>query len=59
MVQAQIAKRQTAAVYLQTLVTHGLLQMQGNGREKLYLNHRLIDLLIDLLKNEAAGGDVA
>ena len=55
MVQAQIAKRQTAAVYLQTLVTHGLLQMQGNGREKLYLNHRLIDLL----KNEAAGGDVA
>ena len=54
-VQAQIAKRQTAAVYLQTLVTTGLLQMQGNGREKLYLNHRLIDLL----KNEDADGDVA
>lgn len=54
-VEAQIAKRQTAAVYLQTLVTTGLLQMQGNGREKLYLNHRLIDLL----KNEDADGDVA
>ena len=54
-VQAQIAKRQTAAVYLQTLVDAGLLQLQGNGREKLYLNHRLIDLL----KNEAADGDVA
>ena len=54
-VQAQIAKRQTAAVYLQTLVETGLLQMQGNGREKLYLNHRLIDLL----KNDADEGDVA
>ncbi len=54
-VQAQIAKRQTAAVYLQTLAETGLLQLQGNGREKLYLNHRLIDLL----KNEATDGDVA
>jgi Fic family protein len=54
-VQAQIAKRQTAAVYLQTLVDVGLLQLQGNGREKLYLNRRLIDLL----KHEAADGDVA
>ncbi len=54
-VQAQIAQRQTASVYLQTLAAAGLLQLQGNGREKLYLNHRLIDLL----KNEAADGDVA
>ena len=54
-VQAQIAKRQTAAVYLQTLVDTGLLQLQGNGREKLYLNHRLIDLL----KNKTAQGDAA
>ncbi len=54
-VEAQIAKRQTAAVYLQTLTEAGLLQLQGNGREKLYLNHRLIDLL----KNETAEGDVA
>ena len=54
-VQAQIAKRQTAAVYLQTLVDTGLLQLQGNGREKLYRNHRLIDLL----KNKTAQGDAA
>ena len=54
-VEAQIAKRQTAAVYLQTLASAGLLQMQGNGREKLYVNHRLIDLL----KNETAQSDVA
>ncbi len=54
-VQAQIAKRQTAAVYLQTLADAGLLQVLGNGREKLYLNHRLIGLL----KNEADDGDVA
>jgi Fic family protein len=54
-VDAQIAKRQTAAVYLQTLADNGILQMQVNGREKLYLNHRLIDLL----KNEASEGDVA
>ena len=53
-VQAQIAKRQTAAVYLQTLAATGFLQMQGNGREKLYLNHRLIDLL----KYEGAEGNV-
>ena len=44
-VLAQIAKRQTAAIYLQTLVSTGLLQSQENGRERLYLNHRLIDLL--------------
>ncbi len=54
-VQAQIAQRQTASVYLQTLAAAGLLQLQGKGREKLYLNRRLIDLL----KNEAADGDVA
>jgi Fic family protein len=54
-VDAQIAKRQTAAVYLQTLADNGILQMQVNGREKLYLNHRLIDLL----KNEASEGDLA
>ncbi len=54
-VQAQIAKRQTASVYLQTLTDTGLLQTRGNGREKLYLNHRLIDLL----KNETTLGDVA
>jgi Fic family protein len=54
-VQAQIAQRQTASVYPQTLADTGLLQLQGNGREKLYLNHRLIDLLI----HDAAEGSVA
>ena len=44
-VQARIAKRQTAAVYLQALAASGLLQSQAHGREKLYLNHRLITLL--------------
>ena len=52
-VQAQIAKRQTASVYLQTLASTGLLQMREQGREKLYFNHRLIDLL----KNEASGDE--
>jgi Fic family protein len=51
-VQAQIAQRQTAAVYLQTLVTAGLLRTQANGRQKLYVNHRLIDLLKDKDKND-------
>ena len=53
-VQAQIAKRQTASVYLQTLAANGILQMQGNGREKLYVNHRLIEML----KNDALQGAV-
>jgi Fic family protein len=53
-VDAQIAQRQTAAVYLKTLAETGLLQMQSHGREKLFLNHRLIDLL----QNEAAEGAV-
>ncbi len=54
-VQAQIAKRQTAAVYLQTLAATGLLQVQEHGREKLYINHRLIELL----KNESSEEDPA
>lgn len=44
-VDAQIAKRQTAAVYLQTLAEIGVLTEISKGREKLYLNHRLIELL--------------
>lgn len=44
-VQAQIAKRQTASVYLQMLASIGILQVRENGREKLYLNHRFIQLL--------------
>ena len=44
-VKAQIAQRQTAASYLQALASAGLLQIRVNGREKLYLNQRLINLL--------------
>lgn len=44
-VEAGIAKRQTAAVYLQTLAQAGVLRSQERGREKLFLNHRLIALL--------------
>ena len=44
-VDAHIAKRQTAAVYLQTLASIGVLTEISKGREKLYLNHRLIELL--------------
>lgn len=44
-VKANIAKRQTAAVYLQSLAQAGILTTQERGREKLFLNHRLIALL--------------
>jgi Fic family protein len=44
-VEADIAKRQTAAVYLQSLADAGILSIQERGREKLFLNHRLIALL--------------
>jgi Fic family protein len=46
-VDANIAKRQTAAVYLQTLAAEGFLVEKASGREKLYLNQPLIDLLKD------------
>ena len=54
-VEAQIAKRQTAAVYLQTLAAAGLLEPQERGREKFYLNR----LLIELLKNESVESELA
>ncbi len=44
-VEADIAKRQTAAVYLQSLAHAGVLTTQDRGRDKLFLNHRLIALL--------------
>ena len=44
-VEADIAKRQTAAVYLQSLSQAGILTTQERGRDKLFLNHRLIALL--------------
>jgi len=45
LVNAGIAKRQTAAVYLKELEKKGFLQSQKIGKENLYLNVRLYDLL--------------
>jgi Fic family protein len=47
LVSAGIAKRQTASVYLKTLVGHGLLQEVTAGRENLYINPALLALLSD------------
>jgi Fic family protein len=53
-VGAQIAKRQTAAVYLLALADSGILSVQVKGREKLFLNHGLISLLkSDALESES------
>lgn len=43
--EAGLVKRQTAAVYLQTLETLGLLQSVKVGREHYYMNKQLIDIL--------------
>jgi Fic family protein len=44
-VDGRIAKRQTAAVYLKTLGTVGVLEEIKVGREKLFINSRLMRLL--------------
>jgi len=44
-VEAGIAKRQTAAAYLQALEDAGLLTSETVGRERLFLNPALLDLL--------------
>ena len=44
-VDAGIAKRQTASVYLKELCTVGLLQERKAGREKLFINPAFMDLL--------------
>jgi Fic family protein len=44
-VDAGIAKRQTASEYLQRLAGLGVLEQITAGREKLYLNRRLLDVL--------------
>jgi Fic family protein len=46
-VDAGLAKRQTAAVYLRRLTEIGVLREVKAGREKLFVNPRLIDLLLD------------
>ncbi|RPI25463.1 MAG: Fic family protein [Acidobacteria bacterium] len=45
LVEAGIAKRQTASEYLKQLERVGLLIPRPSGKEKLYLNQRLLDLL--------------
>lgn len=47
LVSAGIAKRQAASVYLKTLVETGLLQEVKAGRENLYINPALLDLLTE------------
>ncbi|MGV0875953.1 Fic family protein [Martelella sp. FLE1502] len=47
LVQAGIAKRQAASVYLKALVEAGLLQEVKAGRENLYINPALLALLSD------------
>jgi len=44
-VEAGIAKRQTASTYLKALVGAGILQEVQAGRENLYINTRMLDLL--------------
>ena len=45
LVDAGIAKRQTASVYLGKLVELGLLTPIQSGREKLFVHRALLDLL--------------
>ena len=45
LVEADIAKRQTASVYLQQLVTLGVLREIKVGREKLFIHPKFVQLL--------------
>ena len=44
-VEAGLAKRQTASIYLQALAKIGILREHKMGREKIFLNPAFIDLL--------------
>lgn len=44
-VEAEIAKRQTAAVYLKALTSEGIIEEVKAGRENLYINPPLLALL--------------
>jgi Fic family protein len=46
LVSAGIAKRQTASVYLKSLVDIGVLREVEAGREKLFLHPKFLDLLL-------------
>lgn len=47
LVEAGIAKRQAASTYLKQLVDGGLLSEEKVGREKLFIHHAFLDLLLD------------
>ncbi len=47
LVDAGIAKRQSASVYLKSLVEVGILREQKVGREKIFTNPALLHLLSD------------
>ncbi len=46
LVEAGIAKRQSASTYLKTLVSIGLLEERKSGRERLFVNPALLELLM-------------
>ncbi|MEE9391461.1 MAG: Fic family protein [Planctomycetota bacterium] len=45
LVNAGIAKRQTASTYLQHLTSAGVLREKNSGRDKLFVNTRLLEVL--------------
>lgn len=47
LVQAGVAKRQAASRYLKLLVEIGILEERASGREKLFLNTQLLQLLAE------------
>jgi hypothetical protein len=47
LVQANIVKRQSASVYLKALTDIGILQELEVGREKVFINPALLNLLAD------------
>ena len=57
-VDAGIARRQTAATYLKRLAEIGILNEVRAGREKLFVNPRLIQLLLDAQSLERGGQSV-
>jgi len=46
LVQEGIAKRQTASRYMKVLAELGVLEERKSGREKLFVNTALMDLLV-------------
>jgi predicted transcriptional regulator len=45
LIDEHIGNAKTVGNYLQTLEEHGFLKSVKVGKEKLYLNHRLLDIL--------------